>query len=35
MDDLRNFRPNGREKKSQSRHTEIQRTRQISEKGVQ
>ena len=29
MDDPRNFRPNGREKKSQSRHTEIQ----MKEKG--
>ena len=35
MVDPRNFRPNGREKKSQGRQTEIQRTRQTSEKEVQ
>ena len=32
MAPVRNFRPNGREKKSQGRRTEIQRTRQTSEK---
>ena len=32
MNDSRNFRPGGREKKSQDRRTEIQTTRQISEK---
>ena len=34
-DEPRNVRPNGREKKSQSRHTEIQKTRQTREKEVQ
>ena len=34
-DEPRNFRPNGKEKKSQRRHTEIQRTRQTSDKEVQ
>ena len=32
MDDLRNLRPNEREKKNQSRRTDIQITRQTSEK---